>query len=117
MDKYQPCPYTASCVYRHFHVNITHHPLKTDLPCCAFSLRQLSFATCNNVQSHGLFVIAKLLVKCRPDSLVLSVYTSVLGHLCQLEPITVSDICSSLRLSMYEPATVSDICSSLCPSM
>ena len=52
-------------VYRHFHVNITHHPLKTDLPCCAFSLNQpirCHYATCNIVQSHGLFAIAKLLV-------------------------------------------------------
>ena len=48
---------------RHFRVNITLHPLKTYLPCCAFSLRQLSYQpTCNIVQSHGLFAIAKLLV-------------------------------------------------------
>ena len=75
MDKYQPCPYTASCVYRHFHVNITQHPLKTDLPCCAFLCN--SYASCNIVQSHGLLAIAKLLVVTINDDLTDGKLTSL----------------------------------------
>ena len=89
MDKYQPCPYMASCVYRHFHVNIAHHPLKSDLLCCAFSLRQLSYATCNIVQSHGLFAIAKLLV----------LYTFISAHLLSeaISILLLSTSCTSVK--------------------
>ena len=47
----------AGCMYRHCHVNITHHPPKTDLPCSAFSLRQLSYL-------YGFFAIAKSCSAC-----------------------------------------------------